>query len=221
MSFARSWLRAHGEVDPDQAGMEELKQTNPEAYGIVQALITKKSLGLLNPRHPNAFGGYQDAPSKDAMSTQVVDAPQAPLAAVSVETQHSSASQKDWLNWKPNQDDDSLVSGALGEVAQTKSDAVQPETQKPDAGLVAVKVDAAVPQTQESQGSTNPYLSNLVPAAPIASMSQAGTSVKFSKHNALRSFSWDDDDSSPAPSRTLQEGVPEAPKGNALVNFLR
>merc|ERR1719463_470810 len=71
---AREWLRTH--EDPDQAGMEELKQTNPDAYAIVQALMTKKSLGLLNPRHPNAFGGYQDAPgSKGTMSTVTVEAP--------------------------------------------------------------------------------------------------------------------------------------------------
>merc|ERR1719428_2053335 len=70
---AREWLRTH--EDPDQAGMDELRQTNPDAYAIVQALITKKSLGLLNPRHPKAFGGYMDAPAQVVMSTKVVDDP--------------------------------------------------------------------------------------------------------------------------------------------------
>merc|ERR1719247_1343111 len=73
---AREWLRTH--EDPDQAGMDELKRTNPDAFAIVQALITKKSLGLLNPKHPNAFGGYQEAPGKGVMSTDIVDPPQMP-----------------------------------------------------------------------------------------------------------------------------------------------
>merc|ERR1719247_149454 len=98
---ARDWLRAH--EDPDEAGMEELKSTNPDAYAIVQALITKKSLGLLNPKHPNAFGGYQEAPGKGVMSTEIVDPqPQVSLAAaVATQTQHSS--NQDFFNWKPHQ----------------------------------------------------------------------------------------------------------------------
>jgi len=39
---AREWLNLHGGEDPDQAGMEELRSTNPDAYAIVQALMTKK-----------------------------------------------------------------------------------------------------------------------------------------------------------------------------------
>merc|ERR1719316_2010297 len=82
---AREWLRTH--EDPDQAGMEELRTTNPDAYAIVQALITKKSLGLLNPKHPTAFGGYMEAPGKGVMSTDVVDPQPAevPLAAVATQ----------------------------------------------------------------------------------------------------------------------------------------
>merc|ERR1719316_826512 len=87
---AREWLRTH--EDPDQAGMDELKQTNPDAYAIVQALITKKSLGLLNPKHPNAFGGYNDAPGRGTMSTVVVDDPPAvPVAAVTTGTEHATS----------------------------------------------------------------------------------------------------------------------------------
>merc|ERR1719440_328290 len=82
---AREWLRTH--EDPDEAGMEELKTTNPDAYAIVQALITKKSLGLLNPKHPNAFGGYQEAPGKNVMSTDIVDPPAAPVASLATQTQ--------------------------------------------------------------------------------------------------------------------------------------
>merc|ERR1719236_60069 len=118
---AREWLRTH--EDPDQAGMEELKSTNPDAYAIVQALITKKSLGLLNPKHPNAFGGYQEAPAKGTtMSTDVVDPqPEVPVAAVATQTQHSS--NTDFFNWKPHDDDDAMVSNVLGAVASLKNGA--------------------------------------------------------------------------------------------------
>merc|ERR1719380_535559 len=101
---------------------EGLKTTNPDAYAIVQALITKKSLGLLNPRHPNAFGGYQDAPGKGTMSTDIVDPqPAVPVAAVATQTQHSS--NQNFFNWKPHEDDDSLVSNVLGAVSSLKNGA--------------------------------------------------------------------------------------------------
>merc|ERR1719262_1674155 len=88
---AREWLKTYSGEDPDQAGMEELRQTNPDAYAIVQALITKKSLGLLNPRRPNAFGGMLDAPGqKGTMSTKVVDDPPVvPMSAVATKSQHA------------------------------------------------------------------------------------------------------------------------------------
>merc|ERR1719160_134527 len=117
---AREWLRTH--EDPDQAGMDELKRTNPDAFAIVQALITKKSLGLLNPKHPNAFGGYQEAPGKGVMSTEIVDPqPEVPVAAVTTQTQHSS--HQDFFNWKPHEDDDTMVSNVLGAVASLKNSA--------------------------------------------------------------------------------------------------
>merc|ERR1719326_352 len=50
---AKMWLKTH---DPsgDEAGMQDLKNSDPNAYAIVQALLTKKSLGLLDPNHPTA-----------------------------------------------------------------------------------------------------------------------------------------------------------------------
>merc|ERR1719265_2201991 len=41
--------------------MAELKATNPDAYAVVNALLTKKSLGLLNSRHPTASMNPTDA----------------------------------------------------------------------------------------------------------------------------------------------------------------
>jgi hypothetical protein len=244
VSRAREWLNTHGGEDPDQAGMDELKQTNPDAFAIVQALITKKSLGLLNPKHPNAFGGYNDAPGQGTMSTVVVDDPPAvPVATVATGTEHAtSGSHQDFFNWKPHENDDAMVSDVLGEVAQIKNggatvaaapvEAVkpqpEPQIENHDAGMVELKdfVKDAKPvvQAQESQAPSNPYMQNLT---PTASMSQEASSVKVAfagKHNALSSFSWDDDDSAPtAPSTPKATGVtaPASPKNNALENFLR
>lgn len=58
--------------DPDE--LAELKQENPGAYAIVKALLTKRSLGLLNPAHPHS-----------SMSTK----------------SSSSGKRENWLDWKP------------------------------------------------------------------------------------------------------------------------
>merc|ERR1719395_169822 len=54
---AKLWLKSH-DPSADEAGMNDLKNSDPNAFAIVQALLTKKSLGLLDPNHPSAgFGG--------------------------------------------------------------------------------------------------------------------------------------------------------------------
>lgn len=230
---AREWLRTH--EDPDQAGMEELKTTNPDAYAIVQALITKKSLGLLNPKHPNAFGGYQGAPGKGMMSTDVVDPqPEVPVAAVTTQTQHSS--NQNFFNWKPHDDDDAMVSNVLGAVASLKNGAspasvdevaakaAQPQAEPQKTELV--KVAASVDDSNSYLKSTGPLVKS-----PTASMSQENSYLNSAglghRHvatanahgNALQSFSWNDDDSAPASTPVATQA--KISSGNALVNFLR
>eukprot|EP00746_Dinoflagellata_sp_MGD_P151886 gnl/MRDRNA2_/MRDRNA2_83304_c0_seq1.p1 gnl/MRDRNA2_/MRDRNA2_83304_c0~~gnl/MRDRNA2_/MRDRNA2_83304_c0_seq1.p1 ORF type:complete len:279 (+),score=70.72 gnl/MRDRNA2_/MRDRNA2_83304_c0_seq1:77-913(+) len=224
---AREWLRTH--EDPDEAGMEELKSTNPDAYAIVQALITKKSLGLLNPKHPNAFGGYQEAPGKGVMSTQVVDPqPEAPVAALATQTQQTS--HADFFNWKPHEDDDAMVSNLVGAVASIKNDA--PVSSVEEAVSAPVKSVPAEPKVAALE-SSNSYLKSTGPMvkSPTASMSQSNSYLSSAglepKHfavsnahgNALQSFSWNDDDS--APASTPVAAQPRIPGGNALTNFLR
>jgi len=227
---AREWLRTH--ENPDEAGMEELKATNPDAYAIVQALMTKKSLGLLNPRHPNAFGGYQDAPgSKGTMSTVTVEAPPQ-MAAVSTETQ--VASHSDFFNWKPHDDDDAMVANIdappspVAKVAPSspvETAQPQPVAQKSEPLKAAAPVEGS-----------NSYLSSTGPLvkSPLASMSQensylnsAGLEPKQAvpvnthfKTNALASFNWNDDDDS-AHASVPAASKPTIPAGNALANFLR
>lgn len=227
---AREWLRTHGDTDPDQAGMDELRQTNPDAYAIVQALITKKSLGLLNPRHPNAFGGYTDAAgTPGTMSTKVVDDPVVPvaaMAAVSTETQHAaSGSHQDFFSWKPHDDDDAMADqlqnggAAPAELKEATQAQPEPQMEKHDAGMMAVKVANA----KEIDVPNNPYMQSLTPAT--ASMSQQASSVKVAKvvagrHNALASFNWDDDDNAATAASVQHATAPASPTGNALEKFL-
>merc|ERR1719197_2304205 len=49
---AKMWLQEHAGDNPDE--LAELKTENPDAYALVKALLTKRSLGLLDPKHPTA-----------------------------------------------------------------------------------------------------------------------------------------------------------------------
>merc|ERR1711939_417652 len=51
-SAARLWLSQHGAPKPDE--LAELRTANPEAYALVKTLLSKRSLGLLDPKHPTA-----------------------------------------------------------------------------------------------------------------------------------------------------------------------
>merc|ERR1719327_1775004 len=64
LSEARVWLKSHGPV-PQKDELQDLRNENPEAYAIVKALLTKRSLGLLDPKHPPASfaPGAQAAPA--------------------------------------------------------------------------------------------------------------------------------------------------------------
>jgi hypothetical protein len=124
---AQEWLSTH--QDPvaagDQAGMAELKTANPDAYAIVNALLTKKSLGLLNSRHPTAAMSPSDAADapldtpqpglepKPAFTAPVVEV--ATPDAVDVELP-SEPQHHDFLHWKPP-NDETMVSNVLGMVA--------------------------------------------------------------------------------------------------------
>merc|ERR1719401_2689620 len=98
--IASNWLRKHQQPDADE--LAELKSENPQAYAIVKALLTKRALGLLNPRHPSAsFAAHPDV--EDVPTGAAAFAPfQDPGASPAVASTASSApTQHDWLNWKP------------------------------------------------------------------------------------------------------------------------
>jgi len=101
LATARAWLRDHT-GQPDE--LAELKGTNPEAYAIVKALLTKRALGLLDPKHPSA-----------SFTPAARTAP----AAMPQDEVHAAPMPHDWLHWKPQEsavDDDMTVKSVLGTV---------------------------------------------------------------------------------------------------------
>lgn len=129
---AKEWLQDHPAVQADE--LAELKAQNPEAYAIVKALLTKRSLGLLDPKHPTAsFSAPPPASAQETVpsgaaafakfaspsasstskSTQSLMYPDAPAAPAS----------RDWFSWKPQDsavNDEAMVQSVLGAVAELK-----------------------------------------------------------------------------------------------------
>jgi len=136
---ARVWMLDHAGA-PNEDELDELKNVNPDAYALVKALLMKKSLGLLDPRHPTASFG-KPAPTEDEGAHPVGAAVYAKFATTDKERQALAGSEvpyesaevvapeeiaapssggHDWLNWKPADSaasDDAMVKNVLGSVA--------------------------------------------------------------------------------------------------------
>merc|ERR1719159_807888 len=70
---AQQWMKA--QMDPnDKAGLNDLKSSDPNAYAIVQALLAKQQLGLLDPKHPTAnfAGAHKHDESDDRSALDVL-----------------------------------------------------------------------------------------------------------------------------------------------------
>jgi len=107
---ATFWLRSHGGT-PDE--LAELRQENPNAYAIVKALLTKRSLGLLDSKHPTAsFANEDGSPVSHAQLALTAKKSVVNYAGAQPATHH------DWFNWKGGEmDDESMVENVLGENA--------------------------------------------------------------------------------------------------------
>lgn len=140
---ARVWMRDHRQ--PNQDDLSELKTENPDAYALVNALLTKRSLGLLDPKHPTASFGK--APPTDDSETKLTGAaeyarfattekekaalqgvtvdvsepyPDASASAAAVPYPSAGGASHDWMSWKPQDSgasDDAMVKNVLGAVA--------------------------------------------------------------------------------------------------------
>lgn len=134
-SRARAWLSEH--QDPDAAGMNDLKQSDPNAFAIVQALLTKQKLGLLDPSHPSASftGGAPHSAVKsfaqEAKAAGITE--DTPIRELSGESSvGSSLAQEDVVfpsvprthdpwSFHASKDDDSLVQSLLATPEEPKS----------------------------------------------------------------------------------------------------
>jgi len=216
---ARLFLRSHAAQAPQPDELAELKGENPEAYALVNALLTKRSLGLLNPRHPTA----SFVPPSAAQQQQQEVAEQGPevfsnmlrpgeLEAAHV--QHEAAEPRvavpyaavghanhDWMNWKPQDsatNDDQMVQNVLGAVAELKGGKKAGLLSKRRDALEDLSADEASFGVEPAQPAPKP-----VAAAPVPH-----------ENSYLKSF----DLSIRAPETT--EKVEEKPKENSYLNGL-
>jgi hypothetical protein len=137
-SRARLFLRAHVGTPPQADELAELRTENPEAYALVKALLTKRSLGLLDPKHPTASFAKAEQPHEDQgpevfekmaspEELQAMRNPQPVAAKPKVDMPYAEVqpapAHRDWMNWKPQSaamDDETMVQNVLGAVAQLK-----------------------------------------------------------------------------------------------------
>mmetsp|Transcript_57634 Transcript_57634/g.123921 ORF Transcript_57634/g.123921 Transcript_57634/m.123921 type:complete len:205 (+) Transcript_57634:79-693(+) len=104
---AQQWLQAH--QDPSAGDLDELRQTNPMAFGIVAALLKKRSMGMPLSR----FQATKPAQEAEPMSASSEDSE---AGAAEVETAPRPHHIVDHFNWHPPSDE-AAVQNALGAVA--------------------------------------------------------------------------------------------------------
>jgi len=143
-AVARRWLEAHPQVSQDEADLKQLKIENPDAFAVVNALLTKQRLGLLDPKHPSASFANSPSRSEDEPSGAAafakfmkpgelsrtkpayVEEQSAVTAAepTAPYTHMDRPGPKDWLSWRPpasaDDNDAAAVQHLLGAVASIK-----------------------------------------------------------------------------------------------------
>jgi len=190
VSQARLFLRRHAGTAPQVDELAELNRQNPEAYALVKALLTKRSLGLLNPRHPTASfatpTAEQQEQSETAEQGPEVYSQFASPGELSASHSHGHreslvakvavpyadvqpAASRDWLNWKPNQanDDDQMVQNVLGAVAELKGK---------KAGLLSKRSseESSLATDESAFAVEEPKAAPVRPAAPPAAPQENG-----------------------------------------------
>lgn len=122
--FVLAGLATGAAVSQPQADeMAELRAADPNNYAVVQALLAKQSMGLLNPRHPSegfaSTGPHlsaEGAASLAKMEAEVKPRP-APVeareevkaAAAQPLYPEAGAAQHNWMNFKAEDSDDAVL----------------------------------------------------------------------------------------------------------------
>lgn len=154
--------------DPDE--LAELKQENPGAYAIVKALLTKRSLGLLNPAHPSSS---------------------------SMTSSSSSGQHRDWLHWKPADEsqlvDDEFANRSLENPAPespvsikepalsstSTSSAANFLAPKPQPQPIAQTAPIAGVMEEKLMSDASIMMSDALPATPVSTESKGAPLTKM------------------------------------------
>lgn len=229
---AAAWLREHSDA-PNADELDELRSANPTAYAIVKALLTKRSLGLLDPKHPSASFSAAKAPTEavpgpEAFANIAAESGEKPQVQPMYPEAPTSTGHHNWMNWKPQQsaiDDEAMVNNVLGAVASLKGGQVAKSQEAPHfetlAEPPAPRLEAtAAPVAAKPPASMNQENSYLK-AFDLGSSAKKTEKVDTSK-DYLTSFSWSDDtpkakDAAPQP---VQQAAAPAQKKNALLDWL-
>lgn len=121
-AHAKAWLRMH--QDPDRQGLEDLKNSDPNSYAIVQALLMKQQAGLIDASNPT--GRRPEAEAQQESAADIMrDAPTIegapPISEVAIRAPVKRAEYHgDPWHFKAHsaEDDDALVQGVLGAAAE-------------------------------------------------------------------------------------------------------
>jgi hypothetical protein len=220
-STARVWLREHSGDNPDE--LAELKTENPDAYALVKALLTKRSLGLLDPKHPTASfsapppkDDSEDQPSGAAVYAKFATTPKEQLAltgqqsapsnvpypeatAAAVPYPEAQSGGQNWMNWKPDSnDDDAMVQNVLGAVADlTKGKSLRGKPAADDEN--PIQAEAAKMEDQQE-------------TAPVPSTTQAAAEPEQVPQSV------EEQTAAPAKAEPAPAATPDVPK-NALTAF--
>ena len=182
---ARAWLRNHPARAESEDELAELNTENPDAYAIVKSLLMKKSLGLLDPKHPSA--SFAKTPTSDSAAEETI-APVESESAVTMPSPDGSATaassegtHKDWLNWKPQDsaaNDEAMVHSVLGAVAQIKggqsTDAVQGAPQSSATRDTSASLEWKDPSSDTMPAAEPPVVPVAQPAAEAPEPAKIG-----------------------------------------------
>jgi hypothetical protein len=203
---ASAWLRDHSDgPSADAAGMADLKASDPNAFAIVQALLTKKSLGLLDPSNPSAsFGGEKhhahsfkqeaessglslsEAPVSDSAAAVSDPYPSAGTGSALPFPEAANAPSDSHFGFHPH-DDDAMVQSVLGAVSQLKTHGSAFATKK---STTSVNSDANTPISIDWG---NPHAGVDQPAAPARQSLVVSQSQSSDQQSAMVSSAFKDD----------------------------
>lgn len=233
---ARVWLLDHS-GNPDE--LSDLKTENPDAYALVKALLTKRSLGLLDPKHPTASFAApapkndDDQPTGAAVYAKfaTTEKEQEALQGVTVSSSEpypeasaqasvpypeATPASKDWMSWKPHDsaaDDDAMVKNVLGAVADlTKGKKLRGNA---DAGSDDSLAAETAAMAQAPEVTSQPVVTEQV-EVPAVTTTTAQVVAQVAADNSLTAFTFDDS----VTTTTTQAPQPAKAGSNPLASWL-